>query len=195
MLRGKRKENFWKPRLALVALGQWSFAKKRNMLNWQHLIIPRRVESSHACVSLVRIVDVQHHSTESGPMLQPCRGTNSGYIVYISYTSAISYYCFYMQHVQNTYVCHGIFSIVTFLTSPGSNLSSLGVPTAVDPTTVPAERPGRVGPGTGTIATAGAEALRKGLKPPTPGSLQKSKCFKQLCNHSKQESNATITAL
>lgn len=115
---GERKENFCKPRLALVALGQWSFAKKHNMLNWQRLIIPkRRVESSHACVgqgtiyfwrnrrsvSLVRIVDVQHHSTESGPMLQPCRGTNSGYIVYISYTSAIPYYCFYMWHVQKTH--------------------------------------------------------------------------------------------
>lgn len=64
------------------------------------------------------------------------------------------------------------FSILTFLTSPGFNLP-FGVPTAVDPTTVPAERPGRVGPGTGTIATAGAEALRNGLKAPTPGSLQK----------------------
>ena len=113
--------------------------------------------------------------------------------------------------LHRVYICHIIllftcdmykhigmswyFSIVTFLTSPGFNLFSLGVPTAVDPTTVPAERPARVGPGTGTIATAGAEALRKGLKPPTPGFVQKSKCFKQLCNHSKQESNVTITAL
>lgn len=72
--------------------------KKNNIFNWQRLIIPKlcsypKVESSHACVSLVRIVDVQHHSTESGPMLQPCRGTNSGYIVYIS---AISYYCLHV---------------------------------------------------------------------------------------------------